>query len=158
MVDADRVADLARLYRLFGRIAPHGHNKLKDGLKDWIKGRGARINEGLTIVAESATRASGGGVGDSGAAGEAAAQQTAGAASTTNAALQWVQNVLDLRDKFFGLLAQAFSGDKNLQTAINEAFESFINANRKAPEYISLFLDDNLKKGLKGVRWRLLLV
>ena len=33
-----------------------------------------------------------------------------------------------------------------------QAFEAFINMNEKAPEFISLFIDDNLKKGLKGVR------
>jgi hypothetical protein len=32
-----------------------------------------------------------------------------------------------------------------------QAFEDFINLNEKAPEYISLFIDENLKKGLKGV-------
>lgn len=32
-----------------------------------------------------------------------------------------------------------------------KAFESFINVNERAPEFISLFIDENLKKGLKGV-------
>lgn len=32
----------------------------------------------------------------------------------------------------------------------HQAFELFINANPKSAEYISLFIDDNLKKGLKG--------
>ena len=32
-----------------------------------------------------------------------------------------------------------------------QAFETFINLNEKSPEYISLFIDENLKKGLKGV-------
>ena len=32
-----------------------------------------------------------------------------------------------------------------------QAFESFINLNDKSPEFISLFIDENLKKGLKGV-------
>lgn len=32
-----------------------------------------------------------------------------------------------------------------------QAFESFINLNEKSPEFISLFIDDNLKRGLKGV-------
>lgn len=32
-----------------------------------------------------------------------------------------------------------------------KAFGTFINMNEKAPEFISLFIDDNLKKGLKGV-------
>lgn len=34
---------------------------------------------------------------------------------------------------------------------LSQAFETFINQNEKAPEFISLFVDDNLKKGLKGV-------
>jgi cullin 3 len=33
----------------------------------------------------------------------------------------------------------------------SQAFASFVNANPKAPEFISLFLDENLKKGVKGV-------
>lgn len=32
-----------------------------------------------------------------------------------------------------------------------KAFETFINQHEKAPEFISLFIDDNLKKGLRGV-------
>ena len=38
-----------------------------------------------------------------------------------------------------------------LPNAGRKAFEDFINLNEKAPEYISLFIDENLKKGLKGV-------
>lgn len=31
-----------------------------------------------------------------------------------------------------------------------QAFESFVNINQHSPEYISLFVDDQLRKGLKG--------
>lgn len=31
-----------------------------------------------------------------------------------------------------------------------QAFQDFVNSNQKAQEYISLFIDENLKKGLKG--------
>ena len=30
-------------------------------------------------------------------------------------------------------------------------FEHFINMNKKSPEYLSLFVDNKLKKGVKGV-------
>jgi cullin 3 len=30
-------------------------------------------------------------------------------------------------------------------------FEHFLNLNSKSPEYLSLFIDDKLKKGVKGV-------
>lgn len=32
-----------------------------------------------------------------------------------------------------------------------QAFEHFINLNQRSPEYISLFIDDKLRKGLKGL-------
>ena len=32
-----------------------------------------------------------------------------------------------------------------------QGFEGFINTNPKAPEFISLYLDENLKKGVKDV-------
>ena len=60
-------------------------------------------------------------------------------------------------------------GDKAMQSSINEvsraklngthpsradaqAFQSFINANPRAPEFLSLFIDEHLKKGTKAVR------
>ncbi len=36
------------------------------------------------------------------------------------------------------------------RNALNQAFEHFINLNPRSPEYISLFIDDKLRKGLKG--------
>lgn len=85
----------------------------------------------------------------------------------TKAALGWVQSVLDLKDKFDTILADAFNSDKAFEKSINDvsthlrcwtnadsgqAFTTFVNANMKSPEYISLFVDENLRKGLKGVR------
>jgi cullin 3 len=58
---------------------------------------------------------------------------------------------LDLKDKYDKLLLAAFSNDKTFQHALNQAFEFFINLNPKSPEFISLFIDEKLKKGLKGV-------
>lgn len=34
---------------------------------------------------------------------------------------------------------------------IFKEFEYFLNLNDKSPEYLSLFIDDKLKKGVKGV-------
>ncbi|KAG9102990.1 Cullin-3 [Ceratobasidium sp. 370] len=58
-----------------------------------------------------------------------------------------LQHILDLYDR---LLKNAWGGEVSLQTAINEAFESFVNQNKRASEFISLFIDDHLKKGMKG--------
>lgn len=32
-----------------------------------------------------------------------------------------------------------------------QAFETFINLNERSSEFISLYIDDHLKKGVKGV-------
>ena len=41
-------------------------------------------------------------------------------------------------------------GDKSFQNALNQAFESFMNLQPRAPEYMSLYLDEKLKKGTKA--------
>ena len=47
---------------------------------------------------------------------------------------------------------------KNVRNEINlhlsQEFEHFLNLNPKSPEYLSLFIDDKLKKGTKGVSLR----
>jgi len=63
----------------------------------------------------------------------------------------YVQALLDLKDKYDALLKNAFNEDSSFQKGLNQAFEYFINLNIKSPEYISLFIDEKLKKGLKGM-------
>ncbi|CAK9162899.1 unnamed protein product [Ilex paraguariensis] len=63
----------------------------------------------------------------------------------------FVQQLLDERDKHDKIISFAFNNDKTFQNALNSSFEYFINLNPRSPEYISLFVDDKLRKGLKGV-------
>lgn len=65
--------------------------------------------------------------------------------------VDFVQRLLDEKDKYDQLIAQSFGNDKTFQNALNSSFEFFINLNVRSPEFISLFVDDKLKKGLKGV-------
>ena len=44
----------------------------------------------------------------------------------------------------------ACSSDKSFQNAVNSAFEAFLNLSPRAPEYLSLFMDERLRRGLKG--------
>ena len=58
------------------------------------------------------------------------------------------------KEKYDETIARAFSSDKLFVGALNSAFEHFLNLNARSPEYISLFMDDKLRKGLKvGGRW-----
>ncbi|XVE53253.1 hypothetical protein DITRI_Ditri02bG0189200 [Diplodiscus trichospermus] len=65
--------------------------------------------------------------------------------------VEFVQRLLDEKDKYDNIIGQAFSNDKTFQNALNSSFEYFINLNPRSPEFISLFVDDKLRKGLKGV-------
>ena len=37
--------------------------------------------------------------------------------------------------------------------SLSQDFEYFLNLNHRSPEYLSLFIDDKLKKGTKGVKF-----
>ncbi|KAK8534603.1 hypothetical protein V6N13_080943 [Hibiscus sabdariffa] len=65
--------------------------------------------------------------------------------------VEFVQRLLDEKDKYDNIISQAFCNDKMFQNALNSSFEYFINLNNRSPEFISLFVDDKLRKGLKGV-------
>lgn len=64
----------------------------------------------------------------------------------------FVQSLLEQRDKYDKLITAAFCDDKTFRNVLNQAFEQFINLNARSPEYISLFIDDKLRKGVKGVK------
>ncbi|KAG2714318.1 hypothetical protein I3760_03G021400 [Carya illinoinensis] len=65
--------------------------------------------------------------------------------------VDFVQRMLDLKDKYDEIITLAFGNDKTFQNALNSSFEYFINLNARSPEFISLFVDDKLRKGLRGV-------
>ncbi|KAL9093592.1 MAG: hypothetical protein Q9165_003987 [Trypethelium subeluteriae] len=68
----------------------------------------------------------------------------------TLAALKWVEDVLALKDKYDKIHRDSFGSDQTLQTALTRSCSDFINAFPRSSEYISLFIDENMKKGLKG--------
>lgn len=65
--------------------------------------------------------------------------------------VDFVQRLLDEKDKHDKIINTSFSNDKTFQNALNSSFEHFINLNNRSPEFISLYVDDKLRKGLKGV-------
>ncbi|XP_058772431.1 cullin-3A-like [Vicia villosa] len=65
--------------------------------------------------------------------------------------VEFVQRLLDEKDKYDKILNMAFSNDKLFRDALNLSFKYFINLNPRSPELISLFVDDKFRKGLKGL-------
>ncbi|KAI0496278.1 hypothetical protein KFK09_022592 [Dendrobium nobile] len=65
--------------------------------------------------------------------------------------VDFVQRLLNEKDKHDKIISAAFNNDKTFQNALNSSFEYFINLNNRSPEFISLYVDDKLRKGLKEV-------
>ncbi|KAI7823845.1 cullin C [Gamsiella multidivaricata] len=129
LLNNNRRDDLERMYRLFSRVAD-GSKELQTGVSAYIKESGKEINANVR---------------------ESQAENTDKAVPLgVTLALRWVQEVLDLKEKFDAILTSAFAKDKAFEKAINYAFETFINLNPKAPEFMSLFIDNKLKKDFKG--------
>lgn len=63
----------------------------------------------------------------------------------------YVQSLLDLKDRLDFFLSNSFASDKMFKQTISSDFEHFLNLNQKSPEYMSLFIDDKLKKGVRGM-------
>jgi cullin 3 len=150
MVNENRVDDMSRLYKIFG-LVPDGLPALKRELKVAVEYRGNQINQ---LVEDDDL--------------QGPEQETKQTQDKSSSAIKWVQGVLDLRDQFTSLLRGPFESDPAIEESIGEvcactcifysvahqaqAFESFINRNSRGPEFISLFIDENLRKGMKGVR------
>lgn len=70
--------------------------------------------------------------------------------------MYFFQSLLDLKDRFNYFLVNSFNNDKMFKQMIAADFEYFLNLNPKSPEYLSLFIDEKLKKGVRGVRLKLI--
>ncbi|KAG9122118.1 Cullin-3 [Ceratobasidium sp. 392] len=142
LIDAERTDDLSRILRMF-QLPPEdaGMKVLRRHLKDGIISRGKTIteecDEGTVMPAPS---------GDDKKPAEGAGVKS----MVVQVAIKWMTDVLTLKDLYDRLLRNAWGGEVSLQMAINEAFETFINQNKRASEFISLFIDDHLKRGMKG--------
>ncbi|KAI0049751.1 Cullin-domain-containing protein [Auriscalpium vulgare] len=149
MIDFEKYEDLARLYVLFIMV-PDGLPVLRRSLKDSV------IRRGMELVNAGSAPELDDGPGDDDAAtaakskGKAKARPANAGAQSLSLALKWVQDVLALKDKFDMIWKTSFKNDLAIESGLNEAFESFINLQPRAPEFISLSIDEYLKKGLKG--------
>ncbi|KAJ3297596.1 hypothetical protein HK104_000336, partial [Borealophlyctis nickersoniae] len=149
MVTNHKLEDLGRLYRLFARVST-GHPEIRGTISEHIKELGKAVNETLgglssrdneeDAQAANAKRPS-----------SASLTEDAGASGLQRTdPLLWVEGILALKDKFDKVLESSFCRDRAFQTDMNAALEHAVNQNPKAPEFVSLFIDENLRKGLKG--------
>ena len=72
-------------------------------------------------------------------------------AETVQTNVSYVEGLLRLKAKFHSIIEQSFDGDKGFATTTQKAFEAFVNLNPASAEHISLFLDEHLRTGFKGM-------
>lgn len=63
----------------------------------------------------------------------------------------FIHKLLELKERFDLFMEKSFNQDIIFKQTISGDFEHFLNLNTKSPEYLSLFIDEKLKKGAKGL-------
>ncbi|KAI9819098.1 MAG: Cullin-3 [Phylliscum demangeonii] len=148
MFDNDRCQELGLLYGLIARV-----DAKKSELCRALSQRVVELGSQISRAAQAASAACEAPPTHADPAEAHAAPLQAGpnaAALQTTAAIKWVDEVLALKVKCDTILATAFAADHDLQAALTRGFASVVNAFPRSPEYISLFIDDNLRRSLKG--------
>ncbi|TKA74892.1 hypothetical protein B0A49_07887 [Cryomyces minteri] len=144
MVDNERLSDLGLIFDLNARVDSK-KTDLTKAVQRIVVAMGTAINN--AGAAASQTQPAPAPETD----GDKAKTTVAGVANLlTVAAIKWVEDVLELKDKFDNVWSTSFRSDQALQTALTRSFAEFINAFARSSENISLFIDDNMKKGIKG--------
>ena len=69
----------------------------------------------------------------------------------TTDANAFIKNLLELKDKFDHILENSFRNDMILKRVISDCFEYLLNLNSRSPEFLSLFIDNELQKEAKGL-------
>ncbi|KAK5115470.1 hypothetical protein LTR62_001129 [Meristemomyces frigidus] len=152
MVDNDKLHELNLVFDLEARVDPK-KPELTRAMQKIITEMGTNINN-AAIAASEAQQA------------QAEPQPTEDQAEDgkakpapkplnqqTAAALKWVEEILTLKDRFDNICRESFKTDQTidqtLSTAINRSMADVINAFPRGSEYISLFIDNNMKSTVK---------
>ena len=147
MIDNERLEELALVYELSARTDPR-KICLRESIQKRITVTGRDINAAIRQSAQGPSKPD-----------PETVQKTDGENKPvpersmnqqTVAAVKWVDDVLQLKAKYDRIHQNSLSGDKDLQAAITKSFTEFINDFERGSEYLSLFFDENLKKGIKG--------
>ncbi|OAX78410.1 hypothetical protein ACJ72_07284 [Emergomyces africanus] len=148
MLDNDRFADLKNVYELNSRV--DGKKKaLTSAVQARIVELGSEINKAALEFSQGPSPIPKPDQPANGTKGKTTDDKMP-ANLQTAAAIKWVNDVLGLKIRFDNVWEQAFMRDQAMQTSITTSFAEFINQNRRSSEYLSLFFDENLKKGIRG--------
>ncbi|KAK2740293.1 Cullin-3 [Myotisia sp. PD_48] len=146
MLENDRLSDLRNVYDLIARV-----DKLKGALTRAVQTRvveyGTQINAAAKEYVQAPRATSKPSPSNKP---EAKPDDKQPANIQSAAAIKWVDDVLQLKKKFDKIWENSFRRDQKMQSSLTTSFSDFINVNVRCAEYLSLFFDENLKKGIKG--------
>ncbi|KAI1609945.1 Cullin 3 [Exophiala viscosa] len=142
MLDNDRIQDLANVYGLIARVDPR-KTALKDAVQKRVIELGTEINKAASVLSEAPPQSRT--APKSASEGKAAAEKTL--SQQTQAAITWVEQILELKSKYDRIWIEAFRRDAVMEKTLEISFQDFINTNDRSPEHLSLFLDEYLKRG-----------
>jgi len=146
MIDNDRLDELNLVYDLNGRVDSK-KLELTRAIQKRILDMGFEVNNEAIAASQALAPAP-----TTDSADKARQAQDKSINIQTQAAIKWVEDVLGLKDKFDRIWRESFQSDGLLDTAMFNSFRDFINSSLfpRSSEYISLFIDENMKKGIKG--------
>ncbi|KAK7552402.1 Cullin [Phyllosticta paracitricarpa] len=148
MIANERLDDLGLVYDLNARVDAR-KKELVRAIQNQVVEMGSDINKAATTAAQAQPAQPPVENGDGDKSKKPAEKVTNQA---TVAAIKWVEDVLVLKDRFDAIWRHSFKSDQGMQSALTKSFTEFINSSAfpRSSEYISLFIDDNMKKGIKG--------
>lgn len=153
MFENEKYDDLALVYELAARI-DNEKKLLKTALQRRLLAQGKSINEAIQQIVNainSAKKSAKAEVEGEPQDQKADKKSELNAANQhTKAAIQWVDDILRVKHTFDTVGKNAFQEDRGIAKTITDCFTEFINAMGRCAEYICLFIDYNLKTGLKN--------
>ncbi|ANB13766.1 cullin CUL3 [Sugiyamaella lignohabitans] len=151
-IENEQYEDLSLAYQLVGRV-DKTYKCICELVKKDLLIAGREANNVAIRSSEEAKASKGRPKEKQDAANPASGAAGAGATATLNPttiAINWVEQVIRLKDKYDKILIQCFENQQNIRIANEESFILFVNENPKVAEFLSLFIDENLKRTIKG--------
>ncbi|RKP12942.1 Cullin [Piptocephalis cylindrospora] len=143
LLDLKGYQDLERMYRLLQRVE-RGHERMRQALKNRLISLGKDINAAVLTTSKGRRSSSA-----QPAPSSTPSPMVMGAAES----VQWVVRLRELKDRVDTCILRSFGqGDVTFKDAVNEAFVTIVNDFPTAPESLSAYVDDYLKRGGKRSR------
>lgn len=150
MVDNDQIQQLSDVFDLEARVDPR-KTELTKAMQKIITEVGTNLNNAAVAASQAQNAAQPDEQVDDKPDDKSKAVSGAKIVNQqTVSALKWVEDVLALKDRFDNIWVKAFDSDHTLQNALNRSMGDVINAFSRGSEYISLFIDENMKKGIRN--------